>query len=91
METLKKLDVVEELMKRYPDLTKEGAGIVLDTVLLQMVEALRNGRGIAFRGLGTFTVLETKSRPVNNVYTGEAMIMPAGKRIKFKPSKFILS
>ncbi len=42
---------------------------------------------IALHGIGTLSVVETAARPGRNPQTGEAIEIPAGKRIKLKACK----
>jgi DNA-binding protein HU-beta len=55
-----------------------------------IVDAIRHqlrGHGeIRISGLGTLRVKPTKARTARNPRTGEAVNVPAGKRLAFKPS-----
>lgn len=42
---------------------------------------------ITLHGIGTITVVDTPARPGRNPQTGEAIEIPAGKRIKLKAAK----
>ncbi len=51
------------------------------------VEAtMRAGESIKLPELGTFTPIPTKERQGRNPRTGEPLTIPAGTRIKFKPT-----
>lgn len=52
-----------------------------------MTHALRQGQTIHLRGLGRFEVVATPERPGRNPRTGEPAVIPAGRKIKFRPSK----
>ncbi|OQW74838.1 MAG: hypothetical protein BVN35_09495 [Proteobacteria bacterium ST_bin11] len=49
-------------------------------------EVKANGK-ITLHDIGTITVVETPARPSRNPQTGEAIEIPAGKRIKLKAAK----
>ena len=57
---------------------------------LPSAEALRRGERIEIRGFGTFSVTETKARNGRNPRTGQPVKIPAGRRVRFKPSKTLL-
>lgn len=49
-------------------------------------EAIKNGEKVSLTGLGTFKVKARKGRPGRNPQSGAAIIIPAGRKISFKPS-----
>ncbi|MDP9382816.1 MAG: HU family DNA-binding protein, partial [Chloroflexota bacterium] len=52
--------------------------------MLQVVRAnLDSGESVTLRGFGTFKVTETAARKGRNPATGEAIDIPAGRRIGF--------
>lgn len=52
--------------------------------------ALRTGVAAQIKGFGRFEAVDTPARTGRNPKTGEAHAIPAGKRVKFKPSKQLL-
>ncbi|HNT51523.1 MAG TPA: HU family DNA-binding protein [Cyclobacteriaceae bacterium] len=72
----------KELAKQAPQ---------FETVLKAFTATLRKGEQIDLRGFGTFKVIERKAKKGRNVYTGEAMDIPARKIVKFYPSHKLLS
>jgi DNA-binding protein HU-beta len=50
-------------------------------------EALIKGEKVTLTGFGSFEAVATAPRLGRNPQTGEAVQIPAGKRIKFKPGK----
>ena len=67
--------------------SKLDAEQIVDAVLGQIAEALRNGEKVDLRGFGSFQVSEKKERQGRNPRTGETMMIPAKKVAVFKPSK----
>lgn len=61
-----------------------------DALFATLAEALRRGERIEIRGFGTFSVTETKARNGRNPRTGQPVKIPAGRRVRFKPSKTLL-
>ncbi|HEX5321816.1 MAG TPA: HU family DNA-binding protein [Stellaceae bacterium] len=61
-----------------------------DALFATVAEALRRGERIEIRGFGTFSVNETKARNGRNPRTGQPVKIPAGRRVRFKPSKTLL-
>ena len=45
--------------------------------------ALKDGESVRINGLGTFSILERKEHTARNPKTGEAIVVPARKVIKF--------
>lgn len=72
-------------------ITKGQAEAVIGSVLSGMEAALKEGDSIMLKGFGTFKVKETKARTGRNPKTGEAMQIPAKKKVVFKASKELLT
>jgi len=62
-----------------------------DTVLQQLVEltvnSVRKGDPVKIPGLGTFRKVQTKARMGRNPQTGEAIKIPARKKVRFSVAK----
>ncbi len=52
----------------------------------ELIEAIKLEGKVVVRDLGTFTVRDTPERQGRNPATGEPLMIPAGKRLTFKPS-----
>jgi integration host factor subunit beta len=89
MATITKDMIARELVEKYPDLTVDGAEIVINTILLKIIHSLKKDDKIELRGFGTFSSKMMPPRPVNNVHTGERLMLPEHRKIRFKPSRFI--
>ena len=64
----------------------------VDGVLRVISETLAKGESVQFRGFGSFTLVDAKERQARNPQTGEPVIIPAHKTVRFRPSKdFVLS
>lgn len=69
------------------NLPRTKVGPVVDAVIGRIIGALQSGDEVRIHGLGTFSVKETAERAGRNPATGEAITVPAGKKVKFKPTK----
>lgn len=62
------------------------AGALVDAVFDRVDHALRNDGTFTFPGFGTFTVKKYKARRGRNPQTGEALTIPASRKVRFKPA-----
>ena len=80
-----KADIVLEVA-RVANVPKQKAQESVDMVFNAISDALAEGQKVEFRGFGVFRVKERKRGVGRNLKTGEAVQIPPGKTIKFKPS-----
>ncbi|OYW01844.1 MAG: integration host factor subunit beta [Acidobacteria bacterium 37-65-4] len=71
---------------RVANVPKQKAQESVDMVFNAIRDALADGQKVEFRGFGVFRVKERKRGVGRNLKTGEAVQIPPGKAIKFKPS-----
>ena len=67
--------------------TKTDTEQTLDAFLDRIANALTTGERVEWRGFGIWEAKETKARKGRNPATGEAMEIPASRRLTFRPSK----
>lgn len=60
---------------------------ITDVVINAIADCLRLGKTVHLKGVGRFEVVPTAERLGRNPKTGEPHVIPAGRRIKFHPSK----
>lgn len=72
--------------RRKPDLTREKARIVVDTVLDEMANALLEHGSLRIRGFGVFAVHRKPARPGRNMQSGESCEIGARRALTFRPS-----
>ena len=77
-----KSDLVEKLSESLNNLTKKECEVIVDTVFLNMQDALHRGEKIEIRGFGSFTVRTRRAKEGRNPKTGEKVAIPE-KRIPF--------
>ena len=69
------------------DLKKKDAEVVLETVLGNIVEALRRGEKIELRGFGSFRLRQRDARRGRNPKTGSRVDVPPKLVPYFRPGK----
>lgn len=79
-----KRDVVKVLMSF--GLSDSDAQEATNQILDSMYRALTNGRPVIFTNFGTLEVVEQAACKRRNPQTGEPVMMPAGKRVKWTQS-----
>jgi nucleoid DNA-binding protein len=62
---------------------------VVQMVLDGVIDALEDEGRLELRGFGVFEVREMEARRALNPSTGEAVIVPARRRVKFKTGKLM--
>lgn len=68
-------------------ISKDAARLLLNAILDQITLAMSRGQRIALPGFGVFEVRAHGPRKGRNPQTGEALEIPAGHNVHFKPGK----
>ena len=84
--TLTKAALVDEVAEAA-GLTKKDADVVLETVLSNIVEALRRGEKVELRGFGSFRLRQRDARTGRNPKTGGRVDVPPKSVPYFRPGK----
>src|SRR5919199_3931955 len=66
-------------------LPKAQAAKAVNAVVDTISEALAKKEGVSLTGFGSWRVTETKARQGRNPRTGQAINIPAGSRVSFRP------
>jgi DNA-binding protein HU-beta len=69
---------------------KKGWAGAADALIEAIASALRRDEPVELKGFGSFSVADTKARAGRNPRTGKPIAIPAGRRVRFKPSKSLL-
>jgi DNA-binding protein HU-beta len=85
-----KHDIVNEVVNRT-GLSKTKAEIAVETVFETMKRSMERGERIELRGFGVFNIRPRKTGIGRNPRTGEEVIIPPGKVVRFKPGKDLQS
>jgi DNA-binding protein HU-beta len=81
-----KADLIEGLANKL-SLNRIDAEKAVNTVLDDIIEALKQGERVNISGFGTFSVAERGARSGRNPKTGETIEISASRSAKFKPGK----
>jgi DNA-binding protein HU-beta len=81
-----KHDIVTNVVNRTV-LSKTKAEMAVETVFETMKRAMERGERIELRGFGVFNVRPRKTGIGRNPRTGEEVLIPPGRAIRFKPGK----
>ena len=85
-----KQDIVDEVVNRT-GLSKTRAEIAVETVFETMKRSMERGERIELRRFGVFKIRPRKTGIGRNPRTGEEVIIPPGKAVRFKPGKDLKS
>ncbi len=88
--TLNKSDIIEEIALIF-ELPKSRAEKIVNKLFEEMIESLKNGQRIEFRGFGSFAAKEYDGYVGRNPDTGEETIVPAKRRLRFKMSEVLFA
>lgn len=83
-----KADLIDRIAAEA-NLTKAAAERTLNTFLDAVTEGLAAEGKLMLTGFGTFVVESRKARAGRNPRTGESIIIPASKTVKFRPGKLL--
>ena len=78
--------IAAELAETH-ELTKKQTNIIMDDLVAHIVKNLKKGNRIRMAGLGILQVRKRAARMGRNPATGEAIKIPAKKKIAFRAAK----
>ncbi len=84
--TLTKANLIGQVYKKHPALTKSQATAAVETFLSLGKNTLINGEDLLLSGFGKFNVKDKKSRRGRNPQTGNELTLEARRVVTFKPS-----
>jgi nucleoid DNA-binding protein len=82
---MNKADLADQVVQFVS--TKKQAKEVVETLFESITKSLKKKDPVAISGFGTFKLKQTKARMGRNPKTGEAIQIPAKKKITFRASK----
>jgi len=83
---MNKAELIADVAERIGDSKQKGEEAV-NAVFDAITAALKRGDEVRLPSFGVFVVSETKERKARNPQTNEEVVVPAGKRAKFRPGK----
>lgn len=75
------------LIAANEDVTIDDATEMVNSVLKGIEDALKKEQSLRFIGFGKFDIVQRSARKGRNPKTGEGILIPAKRRIIFKPGK----
>ena len=79
-----------EAMAAKSGLTKADSSRALEAFMSAVAETLQKGEKITLTGFGSFGVSRREAREGRNPKTGEEIVIPAKKTVKFKAGKTLV-
>ena len=84
---MNKQDLVNEIVKNLPAISKSKAKKAIEAILSVVSEALSKGEKVALSGFGTFYISQRQARRGTNPRTKGPITIPAASVPKFRPGK----
>ena len=84
--TLTKADLIHQVYKNHPNLTKAQATDSVENFLALSKDSLISGEDLLLSGFGKFNVKDKKARRGRNPQTGDELTLDARRVVTFKPS-----
>ncbi len=78
--------IASELAEKY-EMPKKQTNAIMDDLVAQLVKNLKKGNRVRMAGLGILQVKKRAARMGRNPATGEAIKIPAKKKIAFRAAK----
>jgi len=85
---MNKADLVNNVSKVVSTLTEARAAV--DRMFESMRKALQDGDKVVVHGFGSFHVVMRKGKPARNPRTGEPVMIPPRRRVKYRMAKGLL-
>ena len=85
---MNKADLITEVSKVVS--TQTEARSAVDRMFESMRKALRDGEKVVVQGFGSFHVVMRKGKPARNPRTGQPVMIPPRRRVKYKMAKDLL-
>jgi nucleoid DNA-binding protein len=79
-----------ENVAKATEMDQTTVGVVVNEMFNQLKSAFISGEKLEFRGFGVFRVQHCAPKPARIITTGERIVVPARKKIKFEASPEIL-
>lgn len=88
-ETINRLTIAKGIGRDLPSISHSEATSIVEDIVSCFAEKLVEGEEIKISGFGKFVVSEKAARKGRNPKTGEGLIIPAHRVIRFRPSPIL--
>ncbi len=78
-------------ISRSRSMPRAAAKRALETVIATMVAAMKNGDKVLISGFGSFRVIDKAAQKGRNPQTGQSLVIPERRVVRFKPAKKLFS
>jgi nucleoid DNA-binding protein len=85
---MNKRDLINSLTKVLS--TKREASNAVQRMFGVMRDRMRSGEKVVISGFGSFNVKMYRAKKIKNPKTGKEMLVQPRRRVRFKPSKYLL-
>lgn len=82
-----KKDLVEDLVKAFPGITKGDMTTVVNTLFESMTQGLSRGESVELRGMGRFKTKQRRARKGRNPKTEAPIDVPIHWVVHFRPGE----
>ena len=82
-----KSELIKKISLKYPDMFLKDIQILVETMLDEIVEALKQGRRVELRGFGAFTSKKRDARVARNPRTNEEVKVAERVSVYFRTGK----
>tara|TARA_Y100001933_G_C18472661_1_gene344893 strand:- start:8 stop:280 length:273 start_codon:yes stop_codon:yes gene_type:complete len=76
-----------ESISESNQMTQAAARKALNTLLATMMDTMKDGEKVTISGFGSFRVVAKAAQKGRNPQTGQSIVIPARRVVKFKPAK----
>lgn len=83
-------DLVDNLVKAFPGITKKDMRLVVDGIFDSMAQALAGNDSVEIRGFGRMTLKQRRAGRARNPRTGTYTDLPERRVVRFKPSPHLI-
>ena len=81
-----KAEIVSKISEKT-GIEKTTALVVIESLMLEIKDSIKNNEAVFLRGFGTFLAKERKEKTGRNISRNTTIIIPAHHAPSFKPSK----
>lgn len=82
-----KKDLVEDLVRAFPGITKDDMTTVVNTLFESMAQGLLRGESVELRGMGRFKTKQRRARTGKNPKTEAPIDVPIHWVVHFRPGE----
>ncbi|MCT4575684.1 MAG: integration host factor subunit beta [Alphaproteobacteria bacterium] len=86
---MKKSNIIEKMAEKNPHLSISDSELIVNTILSEIIKALKNKKRVELRGFGIFSTRLRNARKSRNPKTGEAVMVEEKTVPFFKSGKLL--